>query len=127
MLHSQARHDARRVVDGGYVPLPKQEVNLWSVEMIREAESFLAQASEKKRPGRFQLEAAIQSVHAQRRWSSEIDWRAIAFLYEGLLHFSSTVGALIGRAVAVAQTQGALRGMVLLDKIPQEAVRNHQP
>lgn len=73
------------------------------------------------------MEAAIQSVHAQRPRSGEIDWRAIAFLYEGLLHFSSTVGALIGRAVAVAQTQGALRGMVLLDKIPQEAVRNHQP
>lgn len=127
MLHSQARHDARRDAEGRFVPLPEQEVSQWSEEKIREAESLLTRASAEQMPGRFQLEAAIQSVHAQRRWSGVIDWRAIAFLYEGLLHFSPTVGAQIGRAVAVAQTQEAAQGVLLLDEIPLDKVRNHQP
>ena len=84
-------------------------------------------ASAEKKPGRFQLEAAIQSVHAQRRRSGETDWWAIAYLYEGLLHISSTVGAQIGRAVAVAQTQGAGQEIRLLDQIALNTIQNHQP
>ena len=66
MLHCEARRGARRDARGRYVPLTAQDVTLWTTSMIEEAEATLAAAARAKRPGRFQLEAAIQSVHARR-------------------------------------------------------------
>ena len=66
MLHCEARRDARRDRDGRYVPLSDQDPKLWALPLMEEAECHLAEASKYGRPGRFQLEAAIQSVHAER-------------------------------------------------------------
>ena len=52
--------------------------------MIEEAEEHLRAAAAFKRMGRYQLEAAIQSIHAHRTVSGCIDWPEIALLYEGL-------------------------------------------
>ena len=64
MLHCEARRTARRDREGHYVPLSEQDPKLWSLPLIEEAERHLAQASKSGQLGRFQLEAAIQSVHA---------------------------------------------------------------
>ncbi len=80
MLHCEARRAARRDANGGYVPLAQQDVSLWSRSMIAEAEEMLVAASRTKQPGRFQLEAAIQSVHARRAVTGWTDWEAIALL-----------------------------------------------
>ncbi len=66
MLYCEARRDARLTADGAFVPLDRQNARLWSAEMIVEAEGLLTAASRKGRFGRFQCEAAIQSVHVQR-------------------------------------------------------------
>lgn len=66
MLHCEARRNARRTATGAYVPLSEQDVTSWSRPMIEEADSLLSAAEEIGRIGRFQLEAAIQSVHARR-------------------------------------------------------------
>src|SRR5207302_6987657 len=66
MLHCEARRPARRGADGRFVPLSEQEPRLWIASMIEEAEGELTAATAKARLGRFQLEAAIQSVHAER-------------------------------------------------------------
>src|SRR5437899_1558083 len=63
MLHCEARRGARRDAAGGYVPLTRQDVTLWSRVMIEEAEATLADASRARKPGPVQLEAAIQSAH----------------------------------------------------------------
>ncbi|WP_173115752.1 hypothetical protein [Paenibacillus qinlingensis] len=73
------------------------------------------------------LEAAIQSVHAQRAWTGRTEWKAIALLYEGLVRIAPTIGAIVGRAAAVAEARGAEMGMVLLEEVPAEAVKNYQP
>src|SRR5215472_6559217 len=65
-LHCEARRAARRDRDGRYIPLSEQDPKLWSLSLIEEAERHLAEASKRARPARFQLEAAIQSVHAER-------------------------------------------------------------
>src|SRR5438128_1439039 len=77
MLHGHARRAARRSPDGRYVPLSEQDPALWSRETIAEAEAELATASSERRPGRFQIEAAIQSAHAARARGGSVDWRAI--------------------------------------------------
>ena len=66
--------------------------------MIEEAERTLLVAARAGTPGRFQLEAAIQSAHAQRGRTGWTDWDAIALLYEGLVRIAPTVelSALLG-------------------------------
>jgi RNA polymerase sigma factor (sigma-70 family) len=127
MLHCEARRDARRSPEGGYVPLSEQDVARWSEPMIEEAEQHLAAAARAGRMGRFQLEAAIQSVHAQRARTGQTDWEAVALLYEGLVRLAPTIGALVGRAAAVAEARGAPAGWALLHAIPTEAVNTYQP
>src|SRR5271154_5860089 len=69
MLYCESRRAARRGADGDYIPLSEQDTQQWSKPLITEAEQHLALAFQCRRPGRFQLEAAIQSVHAERSQS----------------------------------------------------------
>ena len=127
MLHCEARRGARRDGDGGYVPLTRQDVERWSRSMIDEAERLLAGASKAGRPGRFQLEAAIQSVHAQRAVTGRTDWEAIALLYEGLIRLAPTIGARVGQAAALAEARGADAGLATLADLPSGALETYQP
>jgi RNA polymerase sigma-70 factor (ECF subfamily) len=67
MLHAQARRGARRDHAGHYVPLDEQDTSRWEHALIAEAEALLHRASRLRAPGRYQLEAAVQSAHAVRR------------------------------------------------------------
>jgi predicted RNA polymerase sigma factor len=127
MLHCEARYDARRAADGSYVPLLEQNPTLWSQPMIEEAEHELTQASTFKKIGRFQLEAAIQSIHAQRAVTHQVDWEKVALLYEGLTQISSTLGAQVGSAAALSEVKGAEQGLALLEELPSKCVKNYQP
>ena len=127
MLYCESRRPARRASDGSYVPISDQDTSLWTAPMIEEAERTLMEAARQKRPGRFQIEAALQSAHVERARSGRIDWEAIAVLYEGLVRTAPTVGALVGRAAAVAEARDAAAGLALLDDIPVESVKTYQP
>ncbi len=127
MLHCEARRPARRGADGRFVPLSEQEPRLWIASMIEGAEGELAAATAKARLGRFQIEAAIQSVHAERARSGRTDWSAIAWFYERLVELAPTVGARVGRAAAVAEVQGAAAGLALLDEIEDRSIGGYQP
>ena len=127
MLHCEARRGARRDADGRYVPLTRQDVALWSQPLTEEAEEILAAASTAMKPGRFQLEAAIQSVHAQRAVTGHTDWEAIALLYEGLIRLAPTIGARVGSAAALAEAKGDDAGLAALEAIPPDAVTGYQP
>jgi RNA polymerase sigma-70 factor (ECF subfamily) len=127
MLYCEARRDARRTINGSYIPLFQQDTRLWSQPMINEAERELAQAATFKQLGRFQLEAAIQSIHAQRAVTQQVNWEALALLYEGLIQLSPTLGAFVSHAAAIAQAQGLNQGLVRLNELPNAAVQNYQP
>jgi predicted RNA polymerase sigma factor len=111
MLYCEARRDARRNANGFYIPLSQQDTRLWSQSTIDEAECELAKASKFKQLGRFQLEAAIQSIHTQRAVTQQVNWEALALLYEGLIQFSPTLGALVSRASAIAKVKGVDLGL----------------
>jgi RNA polymerase sigma-70 factor (ECF subfamily) len=127
MLHCEARRAARRDAAGGYVPLGSQDVERWARPMIEEAERMLLVAARAGAPGRFQLEAAIQSAHAQRGHTGRTDWEAIALLYEGLVRLAPTVGARVGRAAALAEARGAGAALASLDALPPALVVGYQP
>jgi predicted RNA polymerase sigma factor len=127
MLHCEARRAARYTSNGEFVPLDKQETARWSQPMIDEAEKHLLTASAFKRMGRYQLEAAIQSIHANRAVSGCIDWPEIVLLYEGLVQFVPGIGSLVGRAVALAQAGKPAVGFAALEEIPAGRIVNYQP
>jgi RNA polymerase sigma-70 factor (ECF subfamily) len=127
MLHCEARQTARRSPQGEFIPLSAQDCRLWNAGMIAEAECELASAARAARPGRFQLEGAIQSVYAERARSGRIDWYAVAVFYTQLVQLAPTLGAAIGRAAAVAEVSGPQAGLSLLDEIDAGTVKTYQP
>ena len=132
MLHCEARRSARRGPKGQYVPLSEQDPRQWSMPLIEEAERHLAEAakhgrSKLVRSGRFQLEAAIQSVHAERARSGRIDWAAIALFYEHLIRISPTLGTRTGYAAAIAEANGPEAGLAVLDAIELDLASGYQP
>ncbi|RED83231.1 RNA polymerase sigma factor [Cohnella phaseoli] len=127
MLYCEARRAARYDEGGSYIPLSEQDCSRWEKGLIVEAERYLHAASQTGRIGRFQLIAAIQSIHAQRLWTGSIEWEEIALLYEGLIQMSPTLGVLVGRAAAIAEAYGAERGLALMEAISSEEVVNYQP
>jgi len=127
MLYCEARRAARRDHDGRYVPLSEQDPKQWSLPLIEEAERHLREASMKGRAGRFQLEAAIQSVHAERMRSGRIEWNAIVQFYDQLNRISPTIGVRTAHAAALGEAHEAERGLALLDAMDQDAVSAYQP
>ncbi|HKN28728.1 MAG TPA: DUF6596 domain-containing protein [Roseiarcus sp.] len=117
MLYAHSRRAARRDGAGKYVPLSDQRTELWDEAAIEEAERLLRAASLSNAPGRFQFEAAVQSVHAARRSTGATDWEAIATLYDALHALTGSPVVAVNRAVAVAQTQGAAAGLALLREV----------
>jgi RNA polymerase sigma-70 factor, ECF subfamily len=127
ILHCEARRSARYTSDGKFVPLDQQDTALWSQSMINEAERHLRLAAAFKRMGRYQLEAAIQSLHANRAQSGRIDWKQIALLYEGLVRIAPGIGSLVGRAIAIAQAGEPAAGFAALEQISADQTANYQP
>ncbi len=127
LLLSHARRDARRDGAGRYVPLDQQDCDLWDKSMIREGDRFLREAAKFSTPGRFQLEAAIQSVHVDRAQTGITNWQAILSLYDVLVRVRPTVGASVGRAAAVCYVEGPEAAIQQLELIDQRLVPEHQP
>jgi len=131
MLHTEARRAARRDAQGEFVPLDAQDPARWDAALIEEAESLLLCASRMDAPGRFQLEAAVQSAHAARRRSGQTDWSAIVGLYDALLALTGSVVIAINRAVALAAhldgPRGAAEGLAALDALDGARLAEYQP
>jgi RNA polymerase sigma-70 factor (ECF subfamily) len=136
LLYCQARQPARRDRQGAYVPLQEQDPRQWDRRLIAEAEAQLTLAFQAGRMGRFQLEAAIQSVHAQRARGRPVDGPALLNLYGALLTLAPSAGARVSHAAALAEVEGPLvalttletraaEGAVLEDYQPYWALRAH--
>lgn len=128
MLHAQSRHAARRDAHGQYVPLAEQDPKQWDAEMIDEAEDLLRRASRMPGIGRFQLEAAVQSAHAIRRYTGQTDWAAIEGLYDTLLTMLDSPVVAINRAIAVAETRGPALALEALEALSSDRrLLDYQP
>jgi len=127
MLYCESRRAARRGPGRDYIPLSEQDPKQWSLPSIEEAERHLAEAFQQGRIGRFQLEAAIQSVHCERVRTGRTEWPAVARFYEQLVRISPAVGTRTGYAATVAEANGPEAGLELLDDIEPEAVSAYQP
>lgn len=110
-----------------YVPLSEQDPTTWDASLVAEGESLLRRAAASGRPGRFQLEAAIQSVHCDRARTGTTDWAALRRLYTALVFLTPTLGARTALAVAIGRVDGAAAGLAALDAIEDPAISRFQP
>lgn len=122
----EARRDAR-VQNGVLVPVPEQDLTLWDQPLIDRSARMLNRAAALGQMGRFQLEAAIQSVHAARTVTGQTNWRALSQLYTGLLNIFPTIGAAVSRAAVVAEDAGPAQGLALLNQITFGEIDRFQP
>lgn len=114
MLFAEARREARRA-EGAYVPLAEQDTTLWNADLIDEAEDLLRRASTFGTIGRYQLEAAVQSAHVDRRRTASTDWVAIGTLYEALSAIAGSPVVTVNRAIAAAHGGALAEALALLE------------
>jgi RNA polymerase sigma-70 factor (ECF subfamily) len=120
LLFTEARRPAARDAEGRFVPLERQDPALWDARMLEDARRALVRATFHASLGRFQLEAAIQSVHVARRETGATDWPTVLALYDGLVQVTGALGAACGRAAALAEVEGAAAGLAALEALPAE-------
>ncbi|MEU0565204.1 sigma-70 family RNA polymerase sigma factor [Nonomuraea sp. NPDC005983] len=117
MLLTDARRPARIGPDGELVPLAEQDRGRWNRVMIDEGIALLTDALPRKRPGPYQLQAAIAAVHAEARRFEDTDWAQIAALYQVLDQLADNPVVTLNRAVAVAMLSGPAAGLAVLETV----------
>lgn len=127
MLYCEARAPARRGAEGGFVPLAEQDPARWSREAIVEAEALLREAAQAKQFGRYQCEAAIQSLHVQRGITGRGHWHALLALYDLLAERAPSLGALVAGAAVRAEAGQPVAALAALDALPAKRVEHYQP
>lgn len=117
MLLHDARSAARTDRAGDLVPLEDQDRSLWDRAGIDEGVEVLDRALALRRPGPYQVQAAIAACHADAPGPRETDWRQIALLYGELARRAPGPVVELNRAVAVAMDEGPARGLELVDAL----------
>ncbi|MFZ0251230.1 MAG: RNA polymerase sigma factor [Acidimicrobiales bacterium] len=115
MLFHDARSAARLDGDGDLIVLTDQDRTLWDVTAIDEGRTRLDAALRLRRPGPFQVQAAIAACHVSE--DGPTDWAEIAGLYDHLFAMTPSAVIALNRAVAVSMSEGPDAGLALLDDI----------
>jgi RNA polymerase sigma-70 factor (ECF subfamily) len=117
MLLHDARREARVGPRGELVLLEDQDRARWDRDRIKEGSALVERALRMRRPGPYQVQAAIAAVHDEAESAPETDWVQIALLYDRLLELDPSPVVELNRSVAVAMVDGPARGLELLDGI----------
>lgn len=117
MLLHDARSTARLSAAGELLILEEQDRALWKRDQITEGEALLDQALLLRKPGMYQIQAAISALHCQAARFEDTDWFQIALLYAELVKLNSSAVLRLNWAVAVAMATTAKRGLGLLAEL----------
>ncbi|QJY38753.1 RNA polymerase [Vibrio europaeus] len=123
MLLTDARSTARINVNCAVVPVEEQDSALWRQSNIDEAQCILSKAIEKRRPGPFQVKAAIADCHMMK---PNPDWIQMSLLYQSLWRFEPTPVVALNWAVVLAETERAELALKRLDEL-KEDLKDYQP
>ena len=126
LCFSEARKPARRTCDGRFVPLDEQDTALWDRGLIDRGEALLRRAHGGGQPGRYQLEAAIQSAHCDRARSGCTDWRALRTLTAGWSTSRHRWARWWHRLLSTLRSTGRA-GLAVLDAIDDSDIERFQP
>ena len=112
----RARESAR-AVDGELVLLEEQDRSRWDAVLLADARAALGRAARLRRPGRWQLHAAIAACHADAATSAATDWLQVLTLYDLLLRYDRSPVVRLNRSVALAEVEGPAVALVEVDSL----------
>ena len=118
LLLTHSRAAARTAADGTMVALAEQDRSLWDASLIAEGHSLVRACLRRNQPGPYQVQAAINAVHADAASTTATDWHQIVQLYDQLSVLAPSPVVALNRAVAVAELDGpdvALAAIEALD------------
>jgi len=120
MLLLAARRPARTTTNGVLVRLADQERGLWDRELISEGQALVRECLRRNQPGPYQIQAAINAVHADAATAADTDWWQILQLYNQLLVAAPSPIVEVNRAVVVAEVEGPDAALTLLNGLDIE-------
>ena len=127
MTFCRARRGAQVDAVGQFVPLALQDTRLWDRDAIVRADQCLWIAAQRREPGPFQMEAAVQSAHCHRLFTGSTPWHGISLLYQQINTHFATQGSLVAGAVALAEAGDVAAGLAQLEAMDAEVVKGFQP
>jgi RNA polymerase sigma-70 factor (ECF subfamily) len=120
MLLHNSRRQERVDAEGALVVLEEQDRRRWNREEIAEGVALLDRALLLRRPGPYQIQAAIAALHAQAERAQDTDWRQITLLYQSLARLAPSPIVELNRAAAVAMADRPEEGLRLLETLRLE-------
>lgn len=117
LLLTESRRRSRTRSSGALVLLEDQDRTLWDRELIEEGQAIVRTLLRRDRPGPYQIQAAINAVHADAGSFSETDWTQVAALYDQLLALAPTPVVALNRAVAIGELEGPSPALALVDQL----------
>jgi RNA polymerase sigma-70 factor, ECF subfamily len=121
MLLSDSRRAARRSPEGEIVLLADQDRSQWNRDFIAEGQAIVRRCLQRKQPGPYQIQAAINAVHSAAPGAAATDWKQILQLYNHLMSLAPTPVTALNRAVALAEVQGPEVALRLVDELKLDA------
>ncbi|MCW2236847.1 RNA polymerase sigma factor [Azospirillum canadense] len=117
MLLQHARTPARADAEGNAVLLEDQDRSLWNRPMIVEGLALIDKAMRHRRPGPYQVQAAIAALHARAQQAADTDWAQIDRLYATLERLQPSPVVTLNRAVAVSKLRGAAEALAMIEPL----------
>jgi RNA polymerase sigma-70 factor (ECF subfamily) len=117
LMFQHARFEARLDADGAIVLLEDQDRSLWDRAMIAEGEALLDKAMRHRRPGPYQVQAAIAALHCTAPRYEDTDWVQIDGLYAGLEQMQPSPVVTLNRAVAMSKVRGAEAALAMIEPL----------
>jgi RNA polymerase sigma-70 factor (ECF subfamily) len=117
LLLTESRRASRLRPDGSLVLLGEQDRRRWDRSLIDEGQAIVRRCLRRNQPGAYQLQAAINAVHADAATIEQTDWSQIVALYDQLLVVAPTPVVALNRAVAIGEVQGAADALALVDEL----------
>src|ERR1039457_1597920 len=117
LLLTEAPPHARTGPGGTLVLLTDQDRSRWDHAMMAEGQDLVRTCLRRNRPGPYQLQAAINSVHSDAATAADTDWAQILALYDQLMVVAPTPVVALNRCVAVAEVHGPSRALELVDQL----------
>jgi RNA polymerase sigma-70 factor (ECF subfamily) len=117
LLLTESRRASRTAPDGSLVLLGEQDRTRWDQAMIAEGQAIVRACLRRGQPGAYQLQAAINAVHADAATFAATDWPQIVALYDQLLAVAPTPVVALNRAIALGEVDGAADALALVDEL----------
>jgi RNA polymerase sigma-70 factor (ECF subfamily) len=117
LLLIESRRASRIRPDGSLVVLGEQDRGRWDRGLIEEGHGIVRECLRRNQPGPYQLQAAINAVHADAATAEQTDWWQIVALYDQLLAVAPTPVVALNRAIAVGEVRGPAAALALVDAL----------